>query len=65
MLPGYIDLIACFIPVNPSEHMIKISFTPRFFKSVSTDNQNLAVSFSPIHIPRTSLYPSSVTPKTI
>lgn len=48
---GYAALMASFIPDSPSEQIIKISFTPRFFKSFNTPSQNLADSFSPIHIP--------------
>ena len=39
--------------------------TPLCFKSFNTPNQNLDDSFSPIHIPNISLYPSLLIPKTI
>lgn len=54
--------MASLIPFNPSEHIINISLTPRFLSSFKTLNQYLADSFSPTHIPNTSLNPSGVTP---
>ncbi len=62
---GYAALMASFIPDSPSEQIIKISFTPRFFKSFNTPSQNLADSFSPIHILSISFFPSESTPSTI
>lgn len=51
------------MPFNPSEHIINMSLTPRFFNSFKLPNQYLADSFSPIHIPSTSLNHSVVTPR--
>lgn len=39
-----------------------MSWTPRFFSSVTTCNQNFSPSFSEAHIPRTSLAPSVLMP---
>src|SRR6478736_5232799 len=51
-------------PLSPSHTTKNTSRTPRFFRAVSTANQNFAdsPSPSPAHIPRTSLCPSRSTP---
>ena len=46
--------MASLIPVRPSAQIIRISFTPRFFKPFKTESQYLALSFSPISMVRTS-----------
>ena len=51
--------------MSPSTQEIKISDTPRFFISVSTFNQNLALSFSLIQIPNNSFAPSVLTPSAV
>src|SRR5213082_4194120 len=59
---GQVDSIASGSPFRPSQTTMQASATPRFFKSVSTCNQNLAPSPpSPTHRPRTSRVPSTVT----
>src|ERR1700694_5897132 len=54
--------IACGNPFSPCTHTMNMSFTPRFFNSVSTDSQNLAPSLALVHSPSTSLCPSKSTP---
>ena len=49
-------------PVRPSTETIMISSTPRFLISFNTPSQYFALSFPPIHIPMTSLVPSSLIP---
>ena len=44
-------------------HDIRISFTPRFLSSFSTESQYLELSFSPIWIVRTSFIPSQLIPR--
>jgi hypothetical protein len=53
-------------PFRPSQTTTNTSCTPRFFSSVSTAIQNLALSPSPspAHIPKMSLWPSRSTPIT-
>ena len=38
--------MASLMPVSPSEQRMRISFTPRFFSSFSTESQYLELSFS-------------------
>ena len=42
---------------------MKMSFRPRFLRSVKHDNQNLAPSVSPSQSPKSSLRPCIFTPK--
>ena len=49
-------------PVSPSAHKMRMSCTPRFLSSVRIDSQNFAPSVCWIHIPSTSLPPSTPTP---
>ncbi len=61
---GYAALIASFMPVSPSTQNIRASCTPLFLRSFKTPSQNLDDSLSPIQIPKISLLPSTVTPRT-
>ena len=54
--------IASEKPVRLSVQLIKISFTPRLFKSVRTDNQKLAPSLSEMYIAISSFLPSLLMP---
>ena len=49
-------------PARLSVQAMKISSTPRFRRPLSTVAQNLALSFSPTHMPSTSFWPSSLSP---
>ena len=52
-------------PVKLSVQAMKMSSTPRFFRPLSTVAQNLALSFSPTHMLRTSFRPFRWTPMAI
>src|SRR5690606_16792373 len=55
----------CMVWVNPfrlSVAVIRMSSTPRAFRSVSTPIQKLELSFLPSHMPNTSLRPSRFNP---
>ena len=60
---GKIASIASGNPLRPSTHAIRMSWTPRVFRSVRTCIQNFAPSVSWNHIPSTSRSPSRVTPE--
>ena len=62
---GKMTRMAASNPVKLSVQAMKMSSTPRFFRSLSTVAQNLALSFSPTHMPRTSFRPSRLTPMAI
>ena len=53
---------AAGIPVSPSVTAIRMSFTPRVFRSLNTFIQNFAPSVVSIHRPRISRVPSRRTP---
>jgi len=53
--------MASFIPERPSAHITRTSFTPRFFSSFRTPSQYFALSFSPICMDKTSLWPVKLT----
>src|SRR5439155_19586352 len=57
---GYSASMASGNPFSPSTQAMKISFTPRFFSSVSTCSQNLAPSCCATHSPRTSFLPLAI-----
>ena len=59
---GYIFSIASESPLNPSNDINNISSTPLAFISSNTSVQNVADSFSFIHIPNTSFFPSLFIP---
>ncbi len=63
MASGKAAVMASGKPFRPSTTAIRMSWVPRFFSSFITDSQNLAPSFSAIQRPRTSRWPSRVTPK--
>ena len=46
-------------------HAIRISSTPWFFNPFRIESQNLALSFCPIYIPRTSFLPDISIPMAI
>lgn len=52
-------------PLRLSTQIMRMSWTPRFRRSSRTLSQNLLDSFSPIHIPSTSLFPSRSMPITM
>ena len=56
---GNTAVIASGKPFSPSTTEIRMSSTPRLRSSFMTLSQNFAPSFCSIHIPRTSLQPSS------
>lgn len=60
---GNAAAIASLIPLRPSAQMIRISFTPRFFSSFSTDGQYLELSLSPTLMDSTSFRPSVLVPR--
>src|SRR5437867_7822893 len=60
---GYSASMASGNPFSPSTQAMKISFTPRFFSSVSTCSQNLAPSCCATHSPSTSFCPSRSNPQ--
>ena len=53
---------AAGMPVSPSVTAIRMSFTPRVFRSLNTFIQNFAPSVVSIHRPRISRVPSRRTP---
>ena len=61
---GHTTPIASGRPVNPSQHTMHTSCTPRDFSSDSTDSQNFADSpvDGPIHMPSTCFAPSQSMP---
>jgi hypothetical protein len=55
--------IASGNPFNPSTQAMKISFTPRFFSSVSTCSQNLAPSCCATHSSQDFLLSGQIHPQ--
>ena len=63
VVSAHTSFTTCGRPFSPSQTRKNESLTPRFFRSVSTANQNFAPSPPvPAHRPRTSFSPASVTP---
>src|SRR4051794_12288151 len=62
---GNTETAASGNPVRPSPHRMRMSRTPRAFKSLRTFSQNRAPSVSSIHRPSTSCRPAMLTPSTV
>lgn len=62
VVAGNTTASASGMPFRPSVTAIRMSFTPRVFKSLNTFIQNLAPSVFSIHRPRMSRVPSGRTP---
>ena len=60
--PVYTAPSASPMPFRPSVTAIRMSATPRVFRSLNTFSQNLAPAVCSIHIPSTSRVPSGSTP---
>ena len=59
---GKTVLVASGKPTSPSMEAISMSWTPRFFSSVTTPSQNLVPSASPTQRPRSFLSPFGLQP---